>query len=279
VGIGASTLAPGRFVQAKLILRGDGKATPSGRRIRVAYGRVNLPPFISEVTLLPKNIALVALPQEGARERTAAVNDKGLLDLKRVPGEPMNPIPEPVKARQQIVEGVLTVAWAAVDANGDELQYDLFYRAESDNEWRAMKSSLDLPFYTFSALSLPDGHYQFRVVAKDDLSNAPGQAKRETRESLWFTIDNSPPRISKLEVQRKKTLSFTAQDAQSVIVRAEYAVDGSPLRPLTSKDGLVDSREEQFEVSLPELPGNTPHVVTVRLQDEAGNIASGEARF
>jgi hypothetical protein len=276
VGIGASELPAGRFVQAKVILKGDGKVTPQARRVRLAFGRNNLSPYIGEVALLPKNVMLTALPQDNVRERTVAVNDKGLSELRRVSAEPQS---DPgAKARQSFVDGMLSVAWVAQDANGDDMIYDLFMRGEGEQTWRKLKTGLDVPFYSFAGLSLPDGRYQFKVTASDAPANGPQEAKSESRESAWFVIDNSPPTVSKIDVAKRRTLSFAAKDTHSVLVRAEYAVDGSPLRPLASKDGLVDSKEEAFEVQLPEM-SNDPHVVTVRLQDEAGNVSSGEARF
>lgn len=276
VGIGASELPPGRFVQAKVILKGDGKATPQARRVRLAYGRNNLAPYIGDVALLPKNVMLAALPGDTTRERTINVNDKGLQELRRLSDAPPN---DPgAKARQSFVDGMLSVAWVAQDPNGDDMLFELFVRAEGEQAWKKLKSGLDVPFYSFAGLSLPDGRYQFKVTATDSPSNGPQEAKSEQRESAWFTIDNSPPSVSKIDVQKRRTLSFAAKDSHSVLVKAEYAVDGSPLRPLSSKDGLVDSKEEAFEVQLPEL-SNDPHVITVRLQDEAGNVASGEARF
>ncbi|MCC6808292.1 MAG: hypothetical protein IT381_12790 [Deltaproteobacteria bacterium] len=276
VGIGASELPAGRFVQAKVVMKSDGKATPQARRLRIAYGRNNLAPYVGEIALLPKNVMLASLPGDTTRERTISVNDKGLQELRRISAEP--PGDASAKARQSFVDGMLSVAWVAQDPNGDDMLFDLFVRAEGEQQWKKLKSGLDVPFHSFAGLSLPDGRYQFRVNATDSPSNGPQDAKSETKESAWFTIDNSPPAVSKIEVAKRKTLSFAAKDLHSVLIRAEYAVDGSPLRPLSSKDGLVDSKEEAFEVQLPEL-SNDPHVITVRLQDEAGNVASGEARF
>ena len=63
-----------------------------------------------------------------------------------------------------------------------------------------------------------------------------------------------------------------------MLVRADFSVDGAPLRPLVSKDGILDSKVEQFELTLPEVSqGN--HVATVRVEDEAGNVGTGEVRF
>jgi hypothetical protein len=275
-GMGPSALPPGRFVQAKVLLKGDGKSTPNARRVRLAYARNNLPPFVSEISLLPRNVQLTAVPTDTSRERTVAVNDKGILELKRI-GEPPAQDPTP-KARQTMVDGALSVIWAAADPNGDDLWFDLYVRNEGEAAWRMLKQGLMTPFHSFSGASLPDGHYQFKVVASDEPSNAPSDVKRESRESAVFVIDNTPPKLSKVDASRQR-VRFTAQDTASVLTRAEYALDGSALRPLAAKDGLVDSKEETFELDLPKDLSKDPHVITVRLQDESGNVVSGEARF
>ncbi len=276
VGEAQTGLQPARFVQAKILLHGDGAQTPNARRVRLAFGRQNLAPFVSEVVVLPKGILLSPLPQDAIHEHTYTVNDKGFGDLKHA-SEPANDFS--IKARQTYVPGAQSIAWLAQDPNGDQLLYDLYYRADGDKDFRLLKADWPLPFYAFDAGSFADGHYQFRVVAKDDDVNPPGEGKRDSRDSLYYTFDNTPPQISGLQVSKQR-LSFTAKDSQSPIVRAEYSLDGSPLRPLLSQDGLLDSKEEHFDVTIPAPEKSAPsHSLSVRVEDEGGNSAAAGTTF
>jgi hypothetical protein len=274
VGQAVPELAPGRFVQAKVLLHGDGTQTPTARRVRIAFGRQNLSPFVGEVVVLPKGIVLQPLPGDAAHERTLVINDKGFADLKQRPAD----ADAGQKTREFAVPGALTVAWLGQDPNGDPLLYDLYFRAEGDKDFRLLKADLPIPFYSLEGASFADGRYQFRVVARDDESNPPGEGKRDSRDSLWYTFDNTPPRITGLSVHEQR-VSFTAEDQASAIVRATYSVDGAPLRPLVSKDGLLDSKQEKFDTALPVAKTNRDHSVSVQVEDEGGNTAAAGTTF
>ena len=276
VGQSLPELVAGRFVQAKLVLRGDGEKSPSARRVRIAFGRENLTPFVGEVVVLPKGIVLQPMPFDAVRERTVVINDKGFADLKQRQADAESG----PKTRELVVPGALTIAWLGQDPNGDPLLFDLYFRAAGEKEFRLLKADLPIPFYSFDGSSFGDGRYQFRVVARDDEANPPGEGKRDSRDSLWYSFDNSPPKITGLSVQ-KQHLTFTAEDQASAIVRAVYSVDGAPMRPLVSKDGLLDSKQEKFEVTLP-LPASKSdknHSISVQVEDEGGNTAAAGTTF
>ena len=71
------------------------------------------------------------------------------------------------------------------------------------------------------------------------------------------------------------TARFRAFDAASVLIRAEYALDADPLVPLLADDGIIDSREEMFTVTV-KPPDGREHLLTVRLYDAAGNVGVGK---
>lgn len=276
IGIASPEVPVGRYVQAKLVMRSDGNKTPVARRVRVAYVRQNLPPYVGEVALLAKGVALSALPGDVMRERTVMLNDKGLSELKRI--DTVTAPPDGgTRSKQSIVPGSLTVAWVAQDPNGDDLRFDLQFRSEGELEWKLLQAGLENPFYSFVPYGLADGRYQFRVIAKDDVSNSPGQAKHEIRESVWFSVDNTPPVLGKISIDKQR-LSVSAQDAMSPIIKAEFSLDGLPMRPLLSNDGLLDSSQESFSLSLPEKKSGS-HTVSIRVEDEGGNAAMGTARY
>lgn len=274
VGQSLPELSPGRFVQAKVVLRGDGSSSPSARRVRIAFIRENLTPFVGEVVVLPKGIVLQPVPGDQVRERTLVINDKGFADLKQHAAD----ADTGPKTREFAVPGALTVAWLGQDPNGDPLLYDLYFRADGEKDFRLLKADLPIPFYSFEGSSLGDGRYQFRVVARDDEANPPGEGKRDSRDSLWYSFDATPPKISGLSVQ-KQHLSFTAEDQASAIVRATYSVDGAPMRPLVSKDGLLDSKQEKFDVNVPVSKTDKMHTLSVQVEDEGGNITSAGTTF
>jgi hypothetical protein len=56
------------------------------------------------------------------------------------------------------------------------------------------------------------------------------------------------------------------------------SIDGGPFRPIAPQDGLLDTREERFEVALKELSAGT-HIVTVRARDAAHNVGVSAVEF
>ena len=270
----------GRFVQMRLTLSSEGKEAPRVNRMRIAYLRQNLRPFVREVVALRKGVALIGVPREEQKSKTVSLAEKASEEMRR--GEQSEGSRNQAsRARQVEQRGALTVRWVAEDPNGDELKYDLEFRPEGRAEWRTLNKDLDEPFYTVQSAQLPDGHYQFRVRATDEPSNPRGAELEDRRESTSVLIDNSQPRVDSVKVAvdgKKATAKVSVADNVGPIVGAEYAVDGGEFRPMAPTDGVLDGAKEVFEVKLEELDKG-PHTFTVRVIDEAENEGFGESSF
>jgi hypothetical protein len=72
-------------------------------------------------------------------------------------------------------------------------------------------------------------------------------------------------------------VSGRAIDGFSRIARLEYAVDGREWQVVFPSDELLDNREESFTIDLPSDVPPGPHVVTIRVFDEAGNQVTARA--
>ncbi|MBC7795197.1 MAG: hypothetical protein H7Z43_15945 [Clostridia bacterium] len=269
----------GRFIQLRVTLGSSGKEVPRINRVRIAYLRQNLRPFVREVVALRKGVALIGVPREEQKSKTVSLAEKATEEMRR--GENPTPSNTSTRARQVEQRGALTVRWVAEDPNGDELKYNLDFRTEGRNEWRTLNKDLDEPFYTVQSAQLPDGHYQFRVRATDEPSNPRGAELEDKRESTSVLVDNSPPRVSRVTMGidgKKATAKVDVADSVGPIIGAEYAVDGGVFKPMAPADGVLDGAAETFEVRLPELDRGT-HTFTVRVIDEAENEGFGESNF
>ena len=101
--------------------------------------------------------------------------------------------------------------------------------------------------------SVPDGTYFIKIAASDAPSNSPGTALTGELESVSFDIDNSPPRIEIQPVRASpRTLTFVVRDDHSAVQRVEYSLDASRWRVVYPKDGIPDSRREEFEIAVEE---------------------------
>src|SRR5215472_7958139 len=97
-------------------------------------------------------------------------------------------------------KGYRTALWTAHDDNDDELRFAVYYRGESETEWKLLKDNLDQKFYSWDTKTFPDGAYYVKIVASDSTSNPPAVALKTERESERFEVDKTPPLIEGLKV-------------------------------------------------------------------------------
>jgi len=139
--------------------------------------------------------------------------------------------------------------------------------------WKVLKRGLWDPIVVWDTTSVPDGTYVLKVAASDAPSNSPDTSLTGELESSSFEIDNSPPRI---ELQPTKpgarTVGFVVRDESSSVQRVEYSLDASRWRTVYPKDGIADSRREEFEVTLEE--SEIGRSVIIRAMDAMNNVAT-----
>jgi hypothetical protein len=241
-----------RYVQWKAVFKGKDGETPRLEDVTLAYLNENLPP---EIHSLDVNSSGGTLPS----------------------GVPNISVGNPGGAPPS--EHKTTIAWQADDPNGDHLSYSLYLRASDERDWHLVKDQLHENNYTLDGAAMPDGEYVARVVASDEESNPPGQARRAELVSSPFWIVNTPPRVEVMSQQIRggaAEIHFRASTEISPLRAAEISVDGSPWKPVGADDGIIDSRSETFTVNVPQLaPGE--HEVLLRASDIAGNTGIGRA--
>jgi len=190
-------------------------------------------------------------------------------------GNPTNTSPN--IGRRSYEKGLLTFVWRAEDDNRDELSYDVQYRREGETAWNLLKRGLTDPILVWDTTSVPNGRYILRIVASDAPSNSPTTALTGAMESNAFEIDNAPPVITVTSVRRegaRTTIAFDVRDDQSSVQKADYSLDGNRWQTIYPKDGIADSRFEQFELV---LEGDAVRGVIVRAADALNNVASASA--
>jgi len=266
----------GRHMQIRLTLEGDTKVTPKVTRVRLAYLRQNLRPFVREVVALNKGLALAPVLQEVSKTKNINLDEKASNDQRQKQDKK-----QPQQARQSEETGALTVKWVAEDPNEDELRYDLMMRGPGHPTWHTLEDDLEEPFFTLDSSQLPDGHYQFKVRATDAPSNPAGLEQSDTRESQAILIDNTPPRLDPLTVEVKNgrvTVRTVVVDAVGPLTSAVYSVDGGDFEMVAPDDGLLDGPGESLTIRLGAVPPGA-HTITVKVTDEGENAGTSQAGF
>jgi hypothetical protein len=174
-------------------------------------------------------------------------------------------------------ESVVKVTWKVDNPDSDALRYRITFKREGQTQWRdALKAD---EFHTKTELewdtaALPEGKYRVRVEASDEPANPPDQVQKHALESETVLVDNTPPRIDRLEVADRR-LRARIVDGTSAIARVEIAVDGKlDWRPLAPADGIFDTIEEGVDADLSAVVPAGPHILVVRAFDAAGNAVT-----
>jgi sugar lactone lactonase YvrE len=258
-----------RYIQWKAEFSGAGGVTPILDNVTLAYLPQNSPPIVRSINVtlqMAPASALKAIQQQSISPYTVTVTDTGEASASAPAGTPTQTLSR--AAAQQI-----TISWQAEDPDGDRLVYNLYFRADDERRWMLLKGDLHESAFTFDSDVLADGKYYFRVLASDREVNPPATARDADLTSAPVMIDNTPPVVTVGSVRRNGTtaeLEFEARDAASPLRRCEYSLDATGWVPMEAADGVIDSQQEKFVLSLDKLtPGE--HLVVIRVLDSANN--------
>lgn len=258
-----------RYIQWKAEFAGTGGVTPILDNVTLAYLPQNSPPVIHSINVtlqMGPSASARAVQQQAAAAYTVTVTDSGDAGASAAAGTPTQTLSR--AAAQQI-----TVSWQAEDPDGDRLVYNLYFRSDEERRWMLLKGDLHDNSFAFDSDVLADGKYYFRVVASDREMNPPSTAREADLTSGPVMIDNTPPVVTIGPVHRAAAtaeISFEARDAASPLRRCEYSLDAARWVPMEAADGVIDSQQEKFVLSLDKLaPGE--HLVVIRVLDSANN--------
>ena len=265
-----------RYLQWRATLTSDSAPGPVLTSVTAAYLPRNLRPEVTSITVHPSG-SVFQRPFSTGDPEIAGFEDntsdgRPPNQNSATPGIPA--LPAPSLGRRIYQKGLQTFVWKAEDQNDDRLQFDAFYRREGETAWKALKRGLWDPIVVWDTTSVPDGTYVLKIAASDMPSNSPDTALTGELESVSFEIDNSPPRIELQAAARPnaRTLSFVVRDESSSVQRVEYSLDASRWRTVYPKDGIADSRREEFEVTLEE--SEVGRSVIIRASDAMNNVAT-----
>jgi hypothetical protein len=268
-----------RYLQWRAVFTTAGSAGPVLTSVTTAYLPRNLRPEVSTITVHPPGTVFQRPFSTGEME-IAGFEDNS------ADGRPSSQAGSaggqsgsaPALGRRIYQKGLQTFVWKAEDENEDRLQFDVLYRREGETTWKALHRALTDPIFVWDTTSVPDGTYFVKVAASDAPSNSPGAALIGELESVGFDIDNTAPRIEAHPAARtgtKTTIAFAVSDNQSPVQRVEYSLDASRWRVAYPKDGIPDSRLEEFEVTLDQSEAGRS--VIIRATDAMNNVATAVA--
>ena len=264
------------YLQWRAVLTGARGDAPLLTSVTAAYLPRNIRPEVTSITINPPGTVYQRPFPTGDPEIAGFDGDTP----ERRANQPAADATTngPSIGRRMYSEGPLYAdVWRAQDDNHDELSYDVFYRREGETAWKPLKRGLTDEIVVWDTSSVPNGRYVLRVVASDAPSNSPATTLTGSLESTAFDIDNTPPVITVTSVTRQagrltidlRTCATTTPSCR----RRMYSLDGDRWQTIYPKDGIPDSRMEQFELVLDGEPRERKGVI-IRAFDALNNIAS-----
>ncbi|MFQ5876982.1 MAG: hypothetical protein ACE5JH_04730, partial [Acidobacteriota bacterium] len=263
-----------RFLQWRAVLgTRDPAVTPVLREVAITYLQRNLPPRIEKIEVQAPGVAFRKVPTTPAGPpQESKPGGSSQPDVESAVRRTSRP-----QMRRGFDPGARSVTWQASDPNDDELVYDVYFRAVDEKTWKPIRTRIGEQFASVDSTAMPDGIYQFRVVASDAASNPGDQALSAETVSAQFDVDNTPPRVEAMRASIGDAairLEFTVADTFSLVREAAYSIDAGEWNMARPLDGLHDALEERYEIEIAPLPPGE-HTVAVRATDAAGNVGAG----
>lgn len=266
-----------RYLQWRAVLTGTATAAPVLTSLSSAYLPRNIRPQVASITVHPPGVVFQKPFSSGEAE--IAGLDEDAQD-KRASASSPGGVGAPPLGRRIFQRGMQTFAWKADDDNNDELSYDVFYRREGDTAWRLLKSDLRDTLLVWDTSSVPNGIYVLKVLASDRKSNPADVALGGELESSSFEIDNTAPTVQIGSARKDGTrlvIPAEVRDADSAIVKVEFSLDAQRWQPAFPRDGILDARQEGFDIRLDaDAAGRT---LVIRATDALGNVGTGQTKI
>ena len=265
-----------RYLQWRAILTGTATAAPVLTSLSSAYLPRNIRPRVESITVHPPGVVFQK-PFSSGETEIAGLDDESQ-DRRNAQAGPGSG-GAPSLGRKIFQRGLQTLAWKADDDNNDELSYDVFYRREGDTTWRVLKSDLRDTLLVWDTSSVPNGTYVLKVLASDRKSNPAEAALAGELESHSFEIDTVAPTVQPGAIRRDNgrfIVSAEVRDADSTVASVEYSLDAQRWQTAFPRDGILDGRQEAFDIRLEaDASGRT---LVIRATDALGNVGTGQVR-
>jgi sugar lactone lactonase YvrE len=248
-------------------------------RIQISYLQQNLRPQVVEIEVLPYGIEFQRQPSltlSGASYTTPATTPDGRSLNAPRERERNAPVPAP---RQVLQPGAQSFAWKAMDENQDSLEYSLYFKGESESDWKLLEEKYSDAFYTLYAASLPDGIYRLKVAASDAPSNPYDKFLISELVSQPFAIANMSPQVKITDSDvtgNKVEMAFDAQVFMGSVATSEFSIDGGDWHLVFPVDGIADSEREEYRITTPNLTIGE-HLISIRTGDRDGNTGMAKA--
>ncbi len=268
-----------RFVQWRARLStSNPDRTPTLRKVTVAYLQANLPPEVKSISVDGNGGGNT---KGGAGPAGKGMSPGGASGVSTNAGSKADK--KGVKAAPTAHKTKLEIKWKTEDGNGDDLEYELYFKGTGEKLWKLIEDELTEKNHEWDTEAVPDGEYHVKLVVNDSPSNPEGASLTAERVSEPFMVDNTPPRVESLRAARSRdaigyNISGVVSDNLSPVRSAHYSIDAGDWVSVFPSDGIFDSLSEKVEFATG-LLDEGEHTVVVKTVDYFGNVGAGKVTF
>ena len=274
-----------RFIQYRATLTTDNTGiTPSLDNVSIAYLPQNQPPVIRRVE--------VATPRHFTVDETDNNNSVNMQETTPFSPDDLYLVSSHKNHKTATNEPRKLIYWEAEDPNNDRLEFHLEYKSVEESKWKILKRNVkEVNEFCWNINRIPDGYYQAKVIACDELDNPLEFALKEEVESDSFIIDNTRPVVLNLRTVIESdaidshsrpgytiTVSGTAKDGMCNITDIQYSIDSGDWQTAFPEDKIFDSTEETFLITIPYISSDE-HTIVINALDYEGNTGSSKIVF
>jgi hypothetical protein len=183
-------------------------------------------------------------------------------------------------ARKTPRSPIVKLRWKTENPDDDELTYRLYYREETEVNWKPLggPEPLTRTDFDWNTEPIPDGNYVLKVVASDERSNPKDLALEHSLLSPPFLVDNKKPELVDVKVDYPYA-SGRARDGFSPLSELAWSLDGGDWQPLAPRDGVLDDPNEDWSLKLPPNLSSGGHSLALRAIDAADNLGAIQLPF
>jgi len=271
-----------RYLQWKaLLMTSNRKNSPIIDSVTVSYLPLNDAPIISDYKISVKGIALKERSESGDSDPRLDELENNI-NASKPGGEDNQPLTKNLStAKDYYQEGALSLLWKAEDPNGDNIIFSLYYKSETENEWKQIGKDYTKNFYTWDTKAISDGIYRIKIVASDSVDTPENIALQSEMTTEPITVDNTGPVISKPTVEIKSSsakIIFNVKDNLSSIVKCKYSVNGGGWKIIFPDDQINDTLKEDYTLTL-KLEKKGEYNITFQALDTENNISTASVSF
>jgi len=256
-----------RFLQWKCEFQGTGNMRPILDKVSITYIQKNLPPEITAV-IIHKPEEYYEIKENPSSGNSTVSGRSGLV------------FPQTL-SKSENKKGFRSVEWLFQDPNIDGLTFDVYYSSVEDKLWKPLVQDWEGSGYSWDSAQMADGKYQIKIVASDAPSNPEKLALTAEKLSDPFIIDNTAPEITNVTSGsngRQRAISFQVSDKWNLISNVQYSIDAGGWQIVYPVDGISDSENEQFEITIPSEHSG-PLYLAIKAIDSANNVGTVQKMF